>query len=422
MTISLLAVKFNHDPTSATADALNIRRNARRIVEVPEWRRGSVNPEDSVAAYSARDTLGRTVTVQAKIISDEPIPAPIMVRAIEPLRFDPFAAFMQSQFNNPLAPFFLWYHENIARLAPSVVTNVLGELRAKLVTFGPDGQTDFESFVCDNHHLWTVGVGVHTVNWRWQFRLGDGPWIDFDNSRHRIYTLLDTPTMPWIQLPNNPLNTQLLWTDVLDFACRWAQGAVSADQAAIRITDAVNKLGPGLVKYDCPGGGGTHYTLFSPRVVFDCTGFLNLLHGDPTQSRLINCIDCATIVSTFSNAVGCDLSQSGMFSDAGLIFTTNEIRAIGSNIWRTPCGWPGFAYHEVAWKDPCTETENVFDACLLVDGDFDPTRPPHIPLLPANVRFGNSGDRDYRDRLCTVAGRPNCEPHPASTRRRRPVI
>jgi len=40
MSVDILAIKFKHDQASATSDALNIRKNARQAVTVPEWRRG----------------------------------------------------------------------------------------------------------------------------------------------------------------------------------------------------------------------------------------------------------------------------------------------------------------------------------------------------------------------------------------------
>ncbi|HZW53832.1 MAG TPA: hypothetical protein VFF00_07345, partial [Candidatus Elarobacter sp.] len=95
----------------------------------------------------------------------------------------------------------------------------------------------------------------------------------------------------------------------------------------------------------------------------------------------------------------------------------------GSNTWQTACagidGWSGsFGYHEVAWTGACAAGDHVYDACLKVDGDADPTALPHTPLLPIDMRFGNPGDGDYRDRLCTPAGRPNCNPQPATRTRR----
>src|SRR5439155_18829125 len=84
--------------------------------------------------------------------------------------------------------------------------------------------------------------------------------------------------------------------------------------------------------------------------------------GGPGLGKYVNCSDCATIVSTFANAVGCDLWQSRM----GYGFGLNPLLAIGFNVWQTACGWGSFSYHEVAWKDGCTANDPVWDACLQV--------------------------------------------------------
>jgi hypothetical protein len=39
-------------------------------------------------------------------------------------------------------------------------------------------------------------------------------------------------------------------------------------------------------------------------------------------------------------------------------------------------------------------------------------------MLVANLQFGNPGDGLYRDHLATPAGRPNCNPQPATRTRR----
>ena len=82
-----------------------------------------------------------------------------------------------------------------------------------------------------------------------------------------------------------------------------------------------------------------------------------------------------------------------------------------------------FNYHEVAWKGPCTENDHLFDGCLKVDGDADPTTAPHTPLLPKNMLFGNCVVMNYRLRLSppTADGCGNCQAHP-ETRQRRPII
>jgi hypothetical protein len=113
-----------------------------------------------------------------------------------------------------------------------------------------------------------------------------------------------------------------------------------------------------------------------------------------------------------------------MFSDfgVGVPFQINPIIPIGSSSFGTACGFNFFVFHEVAWKGACTADDAVFDACLLVNGGPNPTRPPRVPMLAANLRFGVPGEGQYRDRLATPAGRPNCQPQPLATRLRRWVI
>jgi hypothetical protein len=150
---------------------------------------------------------------------------------------------------------------------------------------------------------------------------------------------------------------------------------------------------------------------------------LELLKGGKGLGNRVNCTDCATIVSTFSNILGCNLWQSRMFSDMSYQFGLNPILAIGYKVWQTACNGPGFGYHEVAWKGNCTENDELFDACLQVDGDNDPTAndPLHSALLPTNMLFGNPGDMQYLDRLVPPDSRQDCRPQP-TTRHRREII
>lgn len=405
----LEAVKLNHDPNAATHDALNIRRNNGAVVTLPEWQRGvSTKPEDSPAAYSIADTRNHTLTIQARFSCTEHGRKRFEVRAVDPTVDPPLPK------GCPRGCLPLW--KLLAALIRNLFGNVLGDVKAKQVTCD-HGQTEWATFVLDNPRLWSVGVGVHTTTWRWQYRAKPSdPWVDFDTSTHRIYVVLELPKDPWKQLPFTTANTQLPWLDVLDYACRWASGRTDRDSAASAVTSAVNDLGPALIEYDCPGGGSTHYGWGS----FNCTAFLDRLSGGTGNGRYVNCTDCATFVSTFANILGCDLWQSQMGWDFGL----NPIRAIGTGAWYPGCpGWllPAFTYHEVAWTGACLESDRLFDACLDVDGDADPTAAPHSALLPTNVIFGMPGSGHYRDRLATPAGRPACAPQP-STRTRRPVV
>lgn len=411
MSVQLLAIKFNHDPASANNNALNIRKNASQFVNVPEWQRGlSVNPEDSPVAYAIKETQGNTITIQAKFRRTDPTIQSVEVRAVDPTV-------------NPPKPsgclnIILWIIRSIIR---ALFGNVLGEAKARQVTFQASGDdSNYETFELEHVRLWDTGIGIRTTKWQWQYRIqSTDPWTNIDISQHKIYSVLEIPKEPWQQSPYNSSNTQLPWTDALDYVCQWAFLTNQRDDVAARVTKAIYDLGPSVIEYDCPGGGGPAYSTNWPQQTFDCTAFLERLGGGNGNGEYVNCMDCGTIVTSFSNLLGCELWSSRMASS----FELNEILAIGSSIWQTACGWSSFNYHEVAWKGACDIDDEVFDACLQVDGDSDPTTAPHTALLPTNMRFGNTGDGDYRDKLAadTPSGRPNCNPQPG-TRKRRSII
>jgi hypothetical protein len=208
---------------------------------------------------------------------------------------------------------------------------------------------------------------------------------------------------------------------VLDYSCRWARGAETSPAAAAAITRAIYDLAPELIEYGCPIEAATQYSTPS----FECTAFLDRIRGGIGNGRYVNCTDCATIVSTFANSLGCDLWQSTMWTlgPNGVLepFATNEVIAIGASAWSAPCGWLGFNYHEVAWTGNCDVEDEVYDACLLVDGDADPTTQPRVPLLPTGIRFGDVDQLQYRDRLAAPTSRVVCTPQP-QTRQRRAVV
>jgi hypothetical protein len=404
--IRLESIAFNHDSTEATHDAINLRKNASAWLAVPEWQRGvSVLPEDSTAAYAFGQIGSHTITIQASLSCTDPTIQTARIRAVDAVVDPP-----------PPSGCAGWLITLIRGVLRALLGNVLGEVRARTVTF-TNGQTGPVSFPLKHTKLAHSRVGPHTTKWRWQYKLGNGPWVDFNHTEHRIFVLLDVPTAPWQQMPYQQNNTQLPWTDALEYACAWGLGAQTPIEAATGVTRGVYNLGPAVVTYDCPGGGSSHYSWGG----FDCSAFIERLHGGLGNGVYVNCSDCATFVSTFANILGCDLWQSRMsgFGSFGL----NAMLGIGSGTWEPCChGEPGwsdaFSYHEVAWTGACTEAERVYDGCLQVDGDADPTGPPHTALLPVDIVFGNPGDLTYRDRLATPTGRPNCNPQPGTRQRR----
>jgi hypothetical protein len=399
MSVSLLAIKFNHDAGSVSHDALTIRRNATTTVTVPEWQQGiSTQPEHSPVAYAVKETAGNTITIRARFVRGDPTLTGAEVRALD--------ADARPPDKNGCLGFLLFLLWLVIR---AHFGNVLGEVKKKSITFGMSGTTGYESFALKNTRIATAGIGVYTTTWRWQYRKKGQPWTDMATTTHRVYLVLEAPKAPWTQTGGS---LQLPWTEVLDRACAWARGTTTRDDAAAAVTRAVYNLGPSVITYDCPGYGSTHYGWGG----FDCTAFLDRLAGGLGNGQYVNCTDCATIVSTFANVLGCDLWQSRMSGESS--FGLNPMLGIGSSTWQPCCGWSGFSYHEVAWKDACDVNDKLFDACLQVDADADPTAAPHTALLPVNIRFGNTGDGDYRDRLATPAGRSNCNPQPATRQRR----
>ena len=371
MSVQLLGTKFNHNTKSANNDALNIRKNATTTIIIPEWRPGMTKPEDSLAVYAIKETKGNIIQIQAKFECSNPSITKVEIRAIQP----PAPPFPKGWIGKLIELLKKWpWLKKILNYLISIGygLNVLGNVKAKEITFGSNGKSDFETFDLQNVWIWIRGVGVYTVKWQWEYRIPpSGQWQKITDTAHRIFVVLETPKKPWSQIYGSNFgqnNIHLPWTDVLEYACQWATWMKTLDGAARRVTEKVFSLGTSIVEYDCPGGGYSHYSAFN----FKCTEFLELLSGGIGLGRYINCSDCATIVSTFSNILGCDLWQSRM----GNSFDLNEVISIGYTSFSQPCGWwPSFSYHEVAWKGACDVNDEVFDACLKVDGDSDPTSP-----------------------------------------------
>src|SRR2546429_6575755 len=109
MSVWIEAIAFNHDQSTATHDALNLRRNASEEVRLPEWQEGiCFRPEDSPAAYSIADIHGHKITIKASFRSSNPNPHKLEIRAVDDLD-DPDI--------------------------PTECRNVLGQVEAKTIAF-----------------------------------------------------------------------------------------------------------------------------------------------------------------------------------------------------------------------------------------------------------------------------------------------
>jgi hypothetical protein len=365
------AIRFNWNSATFSNDALAIRRDYFITAPSPSWQKGlSSSYSDSPVCYAIKETKGSTLAIRVSLKANGLSGA--YVRAVGGGR--------------------------------------LGPVEEHFVSFDSNGDSGYETFELSNPTFHDYGVATYNVWWRWQWREKPSDnWRELIITRHRVYVILQAPTLPWVQTAGS---TSLPWTDALEIACDWAQGATDAITAACLITDNFN--GCGRVSYDTVSGA-TMYGWAS----YNMTQMIDRLTGGIGLGEKVNCTDSANTVSTLANLIGCDLWQSRM----GWYFDLNPLIAIGYSTWTVPFGG-GFSYHEVAWTGGCTENDRVFDGCLHVDGDADPTQAPHTALLPCNMIFGNCTTMNYRLRLCppTADGCAACQPQPGSSRQRRPIV
>ncbi len=395
--VDVAAIKFNYDTTGVAVDALSIRRNYAKHVPVAEWTKGETKPEQSPAAYAIASTTGKTVTIQAKFVISDPTITQAQVRADG--------------------------------------GGVLGAIDPFTVTFKNGvSDPDFVTLSLPHHTLATNGVGRTDISWTWYYKtLGD--WTQLTVTQHRIYVVLAMPTTPWTQSATPSSDTQVPWADLLDYACVWANGAKTAGEAAGLITQKVNG-GIGL-SYDVHGGASAYTAWGVAGWAFLSTEFLKFLGGQGGKGGVVNCTDCATIVTTFANALGCNLYASQMHASGGGGFYVNKMIAIGGTTWSYPFvapNPPAFSYHEVAWTGTASYSDGLYDACLKVDSGNNPwnwTDPSivHTPQLPQAMKFSTLGANvsvpiavpftasSYRERLATndAAGILSCLPQGAES-------
>ena len=424
MSIRLDSIEFDHDGTSATTDALSIRGNATTPSIVPEWRNGvTVTAQDCAVAYAAAPTAGRTLTVAATFTRLDPAIDDVVVRtaglpagALALTIVDRLQRFVSTldRFRNRLIFTIGWPPPPPARQTPAqnpvASQSVLGDVRPTVVHFGNNNVVR-QILQLEQPQISYGGIGVFDVLWHWQYRTLRSNWTDFQQTRHRVYVVLDVPHGPWAQpqppqVPPNSAN--LPWVDALEFACRWAQGETTTDGAAGRITTSLNGLPPATrLAYD--PSRNSRYTVSG---TFDCTNFIRRLQGVPGTSQWVDCVDCACMVVTLSNLLGCDLSMARIGRsplppvstevNGPVAFVLNDVLLIGSTAWQSGLTW---GYHDVAWKGLGSTLDEVFDACLLLNGDIDPvpTLQSHTPLQPLKLPFN-----EYRTRLATRATRQFC--------------
>lgn len=371
--VAITGVMFNYDRTRGPA--INIRRSFSREVRIPEWTPDERRAEQSPAAYAIAQTP-KTVYIYARFAAAPPRDMIIEVRAKG--------------------------------------GGVLGiaTQRQVLIRKGMSSP-EWVRFALSAHQIGKAGIRRSDIAWTWECRLpGQKKWASIGVTKHRIYEVLDVPTLPWKQ--QSYPNTQNPWTDVLDIACGWAAGKKDALKAAEMVTRAVNAPA-GAVSYR-PKSRYTKYVSTSRGGAVDaflCSAYVMRVRYKRGAPEYVNCTDCAAIVSTFSNILGADLGQSRIDTVRGVAsFRLNPIIPIG--LTANP-GYGAFYYHEVAWSGGAGENDTLCDACLKVS--VNGPNAPLIYTLPIHRVF----KMPYKPQLVAPVSLPHAIPWPPSNKRR-PVI
>ena len=275
-------------------------------------------------------------------------------------------------------------------------TGPLGNVRAADVSFR-HGDTAVVKMAAE--HSLPAAVGAQRVTWNWSARTHSSASFEpVGSSTVTVYTTVDAPHPPWGDGTSHA--TKIPWQEALDVACEWANGATSVPEVKERTTRAVHRL-----------EGFQYHPRTAPRFInnpgntFRCDEFIESIGS--SSPTLLLCVDVSTIVCTFANLLGADLSIDKMRISDGLSEhhegTTVPIKGIG---WDTPKAVT-MRMHEVAWMAPGQEQQPLWDATFGF---------PEDPAV-------NETFTDYRKRLMgtSVSGttlEKRCHPiEPASFRR-----
>ncbi|GEO82781.1 LamG domain-containing protein [Pararhodospirillum oryzae] len=402
--VTLTSLAFDFNPAGIPSNALPIRENFATPLPVPEWIPGRIQPTEAPCAYALSVVSDRTPWIRATVTLSRATPRTVKIRAVG--------------------------------------GGLLGSIDPTPLIFA--GTTAVVYLPLTHHTLAAGGVRRQDVEWTWYYQIDTEMWVECATTRHRVYVTLDLPTQPW-QQTGGRANPQLPWVRVLDHACDWASGATTREQVLEAVTVRVN-AGLGLV-YDTQNGAPAYTTSgFWGLGQFLCTDFLDFLATRGGRGRVVNCTDCATIVTTFANILGTNVCAAIMGSGTG--FECNQILALGTETWKKPfmdssTGSGGvFRFHEVAWTGTCSYADPLYDACLRYDtGNYPWETTPHTAGLPAGVPFSVFGPgpspfvplaaaltrTTYRERLAanTARGIPACVPQGSQDNTnsgRRPVV
>jgi hypothetical protein len=233
-----------------------------------------------------------------------------------------------------------------------------------------------------------TNVGQYDLTLSWHFEVKDGgSWKEIpgatQSTKIKVYGVLGNEI--GTSYPNLP------WVSVVDAVTKEIAGKtkdpVEVRKMLVRLVYedfglAYDRKSGASAYTNYTGGGSASWVKAS----FDLSSFLKRSKGN-----IVNCTDCASILSTYANMVGVKLH----YAIIGWNFGLNAIEGIGSTTFGSPfdSGRMSFSYHAVTTPDA---TKTIDDATLALDGDADPTTAPYTKLLVQDV-----AGPEYLTRLST---------------------
>lgn len=229
-----------------------------------------------------------------------------------------------------------------------------------------------------------LGDGLNKQNleldFRFAYNAGEGwRWVPGSiKTQHDCYTTVAAPQT----------DDGMAWVSALDLAVKRGGASVRTQRnASEKMVELIN--GDLMLRYDTFSGApaysdapnGLHYPYLDLGAFLDGRRF----------GRVVNCLDCASIVGTLARHIG----SPNYVVIMGWDFRLHWIRGIGgSRFIHDLFGTHSFSYHAIASYD---QGSIIHDACLSVDADTRPDRAPFKEGLPRGMTY-----TDYRRQLTPV--------------------
>jgi len=325
--VDVAKIAFNYNPTAHNNDALNIRKNNSTAISVPEYVKGGQNEP---AAYIKDKSVSLLVQLE-----------------VEPESINSLDIKASSGGGESLG--------DLDEKTVNFSNGVSNEGSDDPYTSTPMDESKFAEFTVNG----TTPDKVFNSEEKWIWKLTEitcnGNTITVDplevevTSGHKVYTVFGEPERPWSTAPgggSNPWtgNQDNPWSEVLVYACNWAEGTSDEAAAITPITEnAYSNFGK-----EYKG----RYTYTS--------------HGDCDLTALLaddwaDCRDMSAVVQLFTQILGGSTVKVKRVWD----INTKPILRIGKSSWNT---YP-WTFHQFGWY-----SGKVYDACVKLNKSD-----PYIP-------------------------------------------